>query len=66
MDVLGHEDVAVDVEAMSLTALFEEVFETDAGRVVVQVGEATVAAEGEEVEMVFVLVSLQARRHASS
>ena len=52
VDVLGHEDTAVNVEAVSLTALFKEWFETDAGRVIVEIGKAVVTTEGEEVQMV--------------
>ena len=66
VDEVGHEDVAVDVEAVPLAALFQEFFETDAGWVIVQIRETAVTAEGEEMEMTFVLESSQTRWHASS
>ena len=64
--MVGHEHVAVDVEAMSLATLLEELFKADAGRGLVEEGKAAVIAEGEEVEVAFLSVALQARRHASS
>ena len=66
VDVLGHQDVALDVEAVPLTAGFKRFFEADAGGIFVQEGIAAIATEGEEVEMALVLVTLQARRHGSS
>lgn len=49
MDVLRHEDVAEEIEAVTLACLFEDVEEDGAGVVVVQEGKAVVATEGDEV-----------------
>ncbi len=54
MDVLGHEDVAEDEELVTLPEPFERVLEGDSGMVVVEVGEAAITAEGDEVIMSFV------------
>ncbi len=43
--------------------LFEGFFEDDAGWVVVQVGEATVTTEGDEVVVSFGVVTLEPARH---
>jgi hypothetical protein len=49
VNVLGHEDVAVDVEAVTFAEGFESLFEGDSGAVVFQIWKATVATEGDEV-----------------
>ena len=63
VDVFGHQDVAVDVEAVLLAAGFQDFFETDAGGVVVKEGEAAITAEGDEMKMALMLVALQTGRH---
>ena len=63
MDVLRHEDVAVEKELVAVAEGFEGVEKDCAGVVVVEVGETVVTAEGEEMEMAFGLVSLQTTRH---
>ncbi len=56
MDVFGHEDVAVDVQFVAFADGFEGVFEE--GVVRGEGGLAAIAAEGDEVEVTFLLVSL--------
>lgn len=58
VDVLGHEDVAVDLEVVTFSGLFEGLFEE--GVVTAEVGFAAVAAEGDEVEVALGLVTLEA------
>jgi hypothetical protein len=48
-DVVRHEDVAEEKELMTLAELFEFGFEEDASDVVVKVGQAVIATEGDEV-----------------
>jgi hypothetical protein len=63
VDVLGHDDVAEDVELIFLAGGFESVFK-DAGRT--WGGEVRIAAvttEGDEVEVVGLLAAFQARGH---
>lgn len=57
MDVLGHEDVAEDVEAVASPELFECGFEGGAGVVVAEKRETLVTAEGDEVVVAFGLVA---------
>jgi hypothetical protein len=66
VDMLRHEDVAEEVELVALAKSFEGVEESDAGVVVVQVGEPVVATEGEEVTVAFGLVTLQTAGHETS
>jgi hypothetical protein len=66
MDMLGHEDVAVEIEAVASTEGFESVEKDCAGVVVVEVREPVVATEGKEMEMALGLVSLQTTRHGIS
>jgi hypothetical protein len=66
VDVLGHEDIAVEKELVASAEGFEGVEEGDAGVIVIQVGEAVVTTEGEEVEMAFGLVSLETTGHGTS
>jgi len=66
MDVLGHEDVAVEEELVATAEGFEGVQECGLGVVVVQVGETVVTTEGEEVGMAFGLVTLQTAGHGIS
>lgn len=63
VDVLGHEDVAEDVELVSLPKLFEDRFEGKSGVVVVEIRQTTVAAEGDEVFVALRLVALETTGH---
>lgn len=63
VNVLRHEDVAVDMESMALPEAFQRVEKDNAGVVTVDIGAAFVTAEGDEVVMAEVLVALQAARH---
>lgn len=49
MDVLGHEDVAEDVELMPRAQLFEYFKERDSRRVAIEEGKPVVAGERDEV-----------------
>jgi hypothetical protein len=49
VDVLGHENVSVNIESMTFAEFFEGLFNGDSGVVVAQVGETTVTTEGDEV-----------------
>ena len=55
VDVFWHEDVAVDFEVMPVAEGFQPGFEGGVGGGCVQVGEAWMAAEGDEVEVAFLL-----------
>ena len=63
--MLGHEDVAVKEELVTHTEGFEDVEDIDSAVVVVQVGEAVITTEGEEMEMAFGLVALEAAGHGT-
>jgi hypothetical protein len=63
MDVLGHEDIAEEEELMTVAESFEPLFKYGAGVVIVQIGEAAVTTEGEEVVVAFGLITLQTTRH---
>ena len=65
VDMLGHEDVAVYLEAVSLAELFECVQEDAAGVVVVQERLPVEAAESDEVVVACGLVTFQAAGHGS-
>jgi len=56
--VLGHEDIAEDVELVAVAKSFEDFFEDDPGGVVVEVGEPAITTEGNEVVGAFRLVAL--------
>jgi hypothetical protein len=58
--MLGHEDVAIDVELMADAESFELLFEEDSGVVGVEEWPPLVATEGDEVEVTFVLPSFEA------
>ena len=58
-----HEDVAVNVELMALSATLKDVEEYGAGVVVVKIGKTPIATEGDEVVVTKVVVSLQTARH---
>ena len=66
MDVLGHENVAEDVELVAVAKSFEDFFEDDPGGVVVEVGEPAITTEGNEVVGAFRLVAFQMARHVLS
>jgi hypothetical protein len=63
VDVLGHEDVAEDVEVVTSPEFFEGLFEGGAGVDVVEVGEPAVTTEGDEMIVSFGVVSLETARH---
>ena len=64
--MLRHEDVAEEVELVALAESLKGVKESNAGLVVVQVGEPVVTTEGEEVVVAFGLIALQTARHGTS
>ena len=66
VDVFRHEDIAVNVEVVSLAKDFEPVFEAGIGHVAVQMGEPSVAAKGDEVKVAFLLIAPEVERHASA
>ena len=51
VDVFGHEDVGVEEEVVGAAGPFDDLFEDFFGFGGVEVGEAVVATEGDEVEM---------------
>ncbi len=61
--MLGHEDVAVEVEAVGGAEVFELVLDDVFGLGWGEEGEAVVAAEGNEVEVAGLLVALEAVGH---
>jgi hypothetical protein len=63
VDVLGHDDVAEDVEAVTDAEFFERVFEDDAGAVVVEEWEPLVTTERDEVIVAEGVVTLEAAWH---
>jgi len=63
VDVLGHEDVAEDVETVTDTKFLEGFFEDDAGVVVVEEWEPLMTTEGDEVVMAEGVVTLEAAWH---
>ena len=63
VDVLGHDDVAEDVELIALASEFERIEEDISCGRGVEVGFAVVAAEGDEVVVTLLLVSYEAPRH---
>lgn len=66
MDVVRHEDVAEDGEAISLAGLFEDLLEGVAGGGSSEDIGVTVAADGDEVEMPGLLMSNEALGHGVS
>jgi hypothetical protein len=65
VDVLGHEYVAVYLEAMSLAQSFEPGLEACVGAFAVQAWEPSIATEGDEGKIAFVLVPREAERHGT-
>jgi hypothetical protein len=63
MDVLGHENVAEDVEIVSQAELFESFEEDCAGVVVVEVWETLITTEGNEVVVAEAVIALESARH---
>lgn len=63
MHVLGHDDVAEDLEPVAFPGEFEGVEEGVSCGGGVEIGEAVVTGEGEEVVVAFLLVGLQFERH---
>ena len=63
VDVLGHEDVAEDREVVAEAEGFDHVLDDLFGFWGGEVGEAVVTAEGDEVEVAFVLETLEADGH---
>ncbi len=63
MDVLGHDDVAEAMESIFETDRFEGVLEDARGLWAGEVGIASGATEGDEVEVAGLLSSFQAGRH---
>ena len=61
--MLGHDDVAEDIEVVALAGLFEGVEKGVFGVWGVEVRFTAVAAEGDEVVVAFVMVTLEAQRH---
>ena len=55
--MLGHENVAEDVELMALAKSFEDFFEDDPCGVVVEIGEPAITTEGDEVVGAFCLIA---------
>ena len=66
MDVVGHDDVAVDLEEIFLTGLFEDFYEFGAGFGGSEDVAFSGAAEGDEVEVSGLMVAVQAQRHVVS
>ncbi len=65
-DVLGHEDVAVEVEAVGSAGVFEDLLDGVFGFGGGEVGEAVKAAEGDEVEVAGLLEAFEAVGHGAS
>ena len=63
--MLGHEDVAEDVETMASAELFEGFEEDCAGVVVVEVRKTLVTTEGHEVIVAEAMIALETARHVT-
>ena len=61
--MLGHEDVAEDIETMALAELFESFQEDCTGVVVVEVWKTLVTTEGHEVIVAEAVIALETARH---
>ena len=66
MDVLGHEDVGRDTEALLFAGLFEDSLGGVFGGVGLEEGLAAVTAEGDEMEVSSFLVTFEARWHGGA
>ena len=65
MDVLGHDDVAEYCETVTGPKCFQHVLEDRFAMRGVEQRPAFVAAEGDEMEVAFVLETLEAYRHGA-
>ena len=63
VDVLGHEDVGVDVEVVGATSSFDDMFDDVFGLGCFEVRKTAVTTEGDEVELVRVLAAFEAQGH---
>jgi hypothetical protein len=63
VNMLRHDDVAEDLEVVPPPGLFERVEEDVSWGWGVELGFTTVAAEGDEVVVTFVVISLETERH---
>jgi hypothetical protein len=61
--VLGHEDVAEDVETMASAELFEGFEEDCAGVVVVEIWKTLVTTKGHEVIVAEAMIAFETARH---
>ena len=66
VDVLGHEDVAVEKEMVTLAEPFQCFFKDSSGMIVVQVRETAVTTESDYVIAAIGLVPLESARHGIS
>src|SRR5258705_12068810 len=66
MDVLGHEDVGGQAEALLFAGLFEDLLEGVFCFFGAEEGLALVTTEGDEVELLRLLEALQARWHGGA
>jgi hypothetical protein len=66
VDVVRHDDVAVDVEEIFLTGLFKDFYESAAGFCGAENVALADAAESDEVKVSSFMVSVQAQRHEMS
>src|SRR5258705_1473033 len=66
MDVLGHEDVGGQAEALLFAGLFEDLLEGVFCFFRAEEGVALVTTEGDEVELLRLLEALQARWHGGA
>lgn len=64
MDVFGHENVPEEVKLMPLPDAFKDVKEDSARRIGIQIRQAMMSTERNEVVMAFSPVSLGIERHA--
>lgn len=64
--MVRHDDVAVDLEEIFLTGLFEDLYEFGAGFGGSEDASFSGAAEGDEVEVSGLMVAVQAQRHVVS
>lgn len=63
VDVLGHEDVAEEVELVGESGALEDLFEDETGVVIIEERGALVTTEGDEVIVAAGLVALQMTGH---
>ncbi len=63
VDVLGHKDVAEDVEMVPPTEMFESFEEDCAAVVVVEVRETVITTEGDKVVVAEGVITLETARH---